>query len=42
MFNGAEFGSGKAPSTCCTDAAGCSDALGGKVEPNHCMLCVYD
>ncbi len=42
IFNGAEFQPGREPSTCCLEAAGCTDAVGATVAANHCMTCVYD
>jgi hypothetical protein len=42
VFNGARFEPGRAPSTCCSQPAGCTDAAGANVQAGHCMSCVYD
>jgi hypothetical protein len=42
VFDGAEFHEGREASTCCTQEAGCPDAMGAIVAANHCMTCVYD
>jgi len=41
-FDGARFQDGREPSTCCSQEAGCADAMGATVAINHCMTCVYD
>lgn len=42
VFDGAGFKPGREPFKCCTDAAGCTDAVGQAVPAGHCMTCVYD
>ena len=42
VFDGASFQPGRERSTCCAQAAGCSDAVGASIPAGHCLTCVYD